>query len=195
MVLDSDHESKVNTKFVGEGSSRRDIDTGPGFLPNRGNAMIFENFVMMFASEIRRGYQSIFGNREETSSSGYIHGGEANNVEESVRGQQMGSAQTRIWCVLLVGWHFSRVRLQFGMCLPYPRIVVRVRCGDARLLCGWMHLHSFVLSSPSLEVLKSQKKRGRNLPIGDPGNAGAQLVLGWASTRSTASTPSRWRLT
>ena len=182
MVLDSDHESKVNTKFVGEGSSRRDIDTGPGFLPNRGDAMIFENFVMMFASENRRGYQSIFGNREETSSSGYIDGGEANNVEESVRDQQMGFISRRSADANLVrsagGVAFSRVRLQFGMCLPYPRIVVRVRCGDARLLCGWMHLHSFVLSSPSLEVLKSQKKRGRNLPIGDPGNAGAQLVLG-----------------
>lgn len=33
VVLDSDHESRVNTKFVGEGSSRRDIDTVPGFYP------------------------------------------------------------------------------------------------------------------------------------------------------------------
>jgi len=148
VVLDSDHESRVNTKFVGEGSSRRDIDTVPGFLPNRGNAIIFENFVMIFASEIQRGYRSILGIEKKQALLDTLMVGRQimwrSPYEVSKWDLFPDAAQTQIrWCVLLVGSLggilSSAIAIRHVFAVSKNR---SVRCGDARLFCGWMHLHS-----------------------------------------------------
>ena len=67
---ESDHESGANTAFTGEGCSRRDIDTTPGTLPNRDNAIKFRElrYLVRFGNSVWR--PKYFGNRGETSSFG-----------------------------------------------------------------------------------------------------------------------------
>lgn len=67
----------------------------------------------------------------------------------------------------------------------------------SRISCGWMHLGGKVVVAQACfagSVEKVKRKRGWNLPIGDPEIAAASASASSLSIASTSSTPSRWRL-